>query len=92
MYIYVQVHIHTYLLMYFYTYIQVDAEYQFDKHKLILYYSASRRIDFREFVRDLFAIYKTRIWMEQATAHHFFRPSETAARALATGICLYIYM
>ena len=46
----------------------------------------SRRIDFREFVRDLFAIYKTRIWMEQATAHHSFRPSETAARALATGV------
>ena len=64
----------------------VDAEYQFDRNKLILYYSASRRIDFREFVRDLFAMYKTRIWMEQATTHHSFRPSEAAARALASGL------
>ena len=43
----------------------VDAEYQFDRHKLTIFYeSNSRRIDFRELVRDLFAIYKTRIWME----------------------------
>ena len=52
----------------------VDAEFQFDRHKLVLYYSASRRIDFREFVRDLFGIFKTRIWMEAATTHHSFRP------------------
>ena len=38
----------------------VDAEYQFDRLKLTLHYSASRRIDFRELVRDLFAIFKTR--------------------------------
>ena len=64
----------------------VDAEYQFDRHKLVLYYSASRRIDFREYVRDLFTIYKTRIWMEQATTHHSFRPSEAAAHALVAGV------
>ena len=38
----------------------VDAEYQFDRLKLTLHYSASRRIDFRELVRELFAIFKTR--------------------------------
>lgn len=41
----------------------VDAEYQWDRNKLTLYFSADRRIDFRELVRDLFRIYKTRIWM-----------------------------
>lgn len=62
----------------------VDAEYQFDRHKLTIYYeSHSRRIDFRELVRDLFAIYKTRIWMEAVS--HSFRPHRSAARALATG-------
>lgn len=41
----------------------VDAEYQWDRNKLTFYFVADRRIDFRELVRDLFRIYKTRIWM-----------------------------
>jgi hypothetical protein len=41
----------------------VDAEYQWDRRKLTFYFLAERRIDFRELVRDLFKIYKTRIWM-----------------------------
>lgn len=41
----------------------VDTEYQWDRRKLTLYFVADRRIDFRELVRDLFKIYKTRIWM-----------------------------
>lgn len=41
----------------------VDAEYQWDRRKLTFFYSANHRIDFRELVRDLFRIYKTRIWM-----------------------------
>ena len=43
----------------------VDAEYQFDRHKLTFFFEAECRIDFRELVRDLFSIYKTRIWMQQ---------------------------
>jgi cell fate regulator YaaT (PSP1 superfamily) len=43
----------------------VDAEYQFDRHKLTFFFEAETRIDFRELVRDLFSIYKTRIWMQQ---------------------------
>ena len=34
-----------------------------DRNKLTFYFSADRRIDFRELVRDLFRIYTTRIWM-----------------------------
>lgn len=41
----------------------VDAEYQWDRNKLTFYFFSDRRIDFRELVRDLFRIYKTRIWM-----------------------------
>ncbi|KAG0261123.1 hypothetical protein BG011_001336 [Mortierella polycephala] len=41
----------------------VDAEYQWDRRKLTFYFQAEHRIDFRELVRDLFKIYKTRIWM-----------------------------
>jgi cell fate regulator YaaT (PSP1 superfamily) len=43
----------------------VDAEYQFDRHKLTFFFEAEGRVDFRELVRDLFSIYKTRIWMQQ---------------------------
>ncbi|CAE7230346.1 unnamed protein product [Rhizoctonia solani] len=41
----------------------IDAEYQWDRRKLTFYYIAERRIDFRELVRELFRLYKTRIWM-----------------------------
>ncbi len=41
----------------------VDAEYQWDRRKLTFYFIADRRIDFRELVRELFKIYKSRIWM-----------------------------
>jgi hypothetical protein len=42
-----------------------DAVFQFDGHKITVYYSYPHRVDFREFVRDLHAIYKARIWMEK---------------------------
>jgi cell fate regulator YaaT (PSP1 superfamily) len=39
----------------------VDVEYQFDKNKLTFYFTSDQRVDFRQLVRDLAAIYKTRI-------------------------------
>jgi cell fate regulator YaaT (PSP1 superfamily) len=47
----------------------VDAEYQWDRNKLTFFFVADRRIDFRELVRDLFRIYKTRIWMCAVDKH-----------------------
>lgn len=41
----------------------IDAEYQWDRRKLTFYFVADKRIDFRELVRELFRLYKTRIWM-----------------------------
>jgi hypothetical protein len=43
----------------------LDAEFQFDKNKLTFIFTSDRHIDFRELVRDLFAIFKTRIWMHK---------------------------
>ncbi|EMD41461.1 hypothetical protein CERSUDRAFT_110037 [Gelatoporia subvermispora B] len=41
----------------------IDAEYQWDRRKLTFYFVAEKRIDFRDLVRELFRLYKTRIWM-----------------------------
>lgn len=43
----------------------VDVEYTFDNSKLLFYFTADGRIDFRELVKDLAAIYKTRIELRQ---------------------------
>ncbi|KAK4702600.1 hypothetical protein P7C70_g3620, partial [Phenoliferia sp. Uapishka_3] len=40
-----------------------DAEWQWDRRKLTFYYTSGNRVDFRELVRELFRLYKTRIWM-----------------------------
>lgn len=40
-----------------------NVEFQFDKKKLIIYYYCLRRLDFRGFIKELFKIYKTRIWL-----------------------------
>ena len=40
-----------------------DAEWQWDRRKLTFFYLADQRVDFRELVRELFRLYKTRIWM-----------------------------
>jgi cell fate regulator YaaT (PSP1 superfamily) len=39
----------------------VDAEYTFDKHKVVFYFTAADRVDFRQLVRDLAQDLKTRI-------------------------------
>lgn len=43
----------------------VAAEYSFDQSRLIFYFTAEGRIDFRELVKDLAAIFKTRIELRQ---------------------------
>ncbi|KAM0687751.1 hypothetical protein COBT_001007 [Conglomerata obtusa] len=41
----------------------VGCEYQWDKHKLTFFFMSDKRIDFRELVKELYKVYKTRIWM-----------------------------
>lgn len=43
----------------------VDAEYTFDRNKILFYFTADGRIDFRELVRDLASQFKTRIELRQ---------------------------
>ena len=43
----------------------VDAEYTFDGNKLLFYFTADGRIDFRELVKDLAAVFRTRIELRQ---------------------------
>lgn len=43
----------------------IDVEYTFDNNKVIFYFTADGRVDFRELVRDLAAIFKTRIELRQ---------------------------
>ncbi|SHK09851.1 PSP1 domain-containing protein [Tepidibacter formicigenes] len=43
----------------------IDSEYTFDRNKLIFYFTAEGRVDFRELVKDLAAIFKTRIELRQ---------------------------
>lgn len=43
----------------------VDVEYTFDHNKILFYFTADGRIDFRELVRDLAAMFKTRIELRQ---------------------------
>ncbi len=43
----------------------VDAEYTFDNNKVLFYFTADGRIDFRELVKDLASIFKTRIELRQ---------------------------
>lgn len=42
-----------------------EAEYTFDNSKLLFYFTADGRIDFRELVKDLASVYKTRIELRQ---------------------------
>ncbi|MCM3218028.1 stage 0 sporulation family protein [Niallia taxi] len=43
----------------------VDVEYTFDRNKVIFYFTADGRVDFRELVKDLAAIFRTRIELRQ---------------------------
>ena len=43
----------------------IDVEYTFDNNKIIFYFTADGRVDFRELVKDLAAVFKTRIELRQ---------------------------
>jgi cell fate regulator YaaT (PSP1 superfamily) len=43
----------------------IDVEYTFDQGKIIFYFTAEGRVDFRELVKDLASIFKTRIELRQ---------------------------
>lgn len=66
----------------------VNAVFQFDRNKLTIFYSSNARVDFREFVRDLFGIYKSRIWMEKVL---LYSSSDTEFNRFATALETGVY-
>jgi cell fate regulator YaaT (PSP1 superfamily) len=61
----------------------VDAEWQFDRNKMTFYFTADKRVDFRALVKDLAALFKTRIELRQIGAR------DEARRVGGVGICGY---
>ena len=59
----------------------IDVEYKFDNSKILFYFTADGRIDFRELVKDLAAIYKTRIELRQIGVR------EQVKRIGGNGVC-----
>lgn len=43
----------------------IDAEYTFDNNKVLFYFTADGRVDFRELVKDLASVFRTRIELRQ---------------------------
>jgi cell fate regulator YaaT (PSP1 superfamily) len=59
----------------------VDVEYQFDGNKMTFYFTADERVDFRALVKDLAALYRTRIELRQIGVR------DEARRLGGFGIC-----
>ena len=59
----------------------VDAEYTFDNNKVLFYFTADGRVDFRELVKDLASVFKMRIELRQIGVR-----DETKIRG-GVGIC-----
>lgn len=59
----------------------VDVEYQFDGNKITFYFTAEKRVDFRELVKELAAEYKVRIELRQIGVR------DEAKRISGYGIC-----
>jgi cell fate regulator YaaT (PSP1 superfamily) len=59
----------------------IDAEYTFDNNKVLFYFTADGRVDFRELVKDLASVFKTRIELRQIGVR-----DETKIRG-GVGIC-----
>ncbi len=63
----------------------IETVYQFDGNKLTFFFTADSRIDFREFVRELATVFKTRIELHQSTGR------DEAKRISGIGMCGYKY-
>ncbi len=59
----------------------VDVEQQFDGSKITFYFTAAQRVDFRELVKDLASVYRTRIELRQIGVR------DEAKRICGMGVC-----
>ena len=58
-----------------------DVEFKFDNSKILFYFTADGRVDFRELVKDLAAVYKTRIELRQIGVR------DEVKRICGNGVC-----
>ncbi len=69
----------------------IDAEYTFDNNKVLFYFTADGRIDFRELVKDLASVFRTRIELRQIGVR-----DETKIRGgigiCGRGLCCHTYL
>lgn len=63
----------------------IDVEFTFDVNKIIFYFTADGRIDFRELVKDLASVFRTRIELRQIGVRD--EAKCWAASAAAAGLC-----
>lgn len=64
----------------------IGVEYQADMRKLTIHYVSENHVDFRELVKDLFSLYRVRIWMKKSNQCAVFIPKKFAVASLTTGI------
>lgn len=61
------------------------VELLLDGSKLTVYYTAKIHVDYREYVAELFTMFKVRIWMKKTNRCFAFKPKDFASNALMTG-------
>lgn len=69
-----------------------EVEWQFDRHRLTLYFLAPQRIDFRELVKDLAKEYKTRIELRQITHRERAKRITLWEGVCGRGICCSTFL
>ena len=69
----------------------IDAEYTFDNNKLLFYFTADGRIDFRELVKDLAAVFKTRIELRQIGVRDETKILGGAVSVVVRSVVIHIY-
>ena len=69
----------------------IDAEYTFDNNKLLFYFTADGRIDFRELVKDLAAVFKTRIELRQIASGMRRRFWVASVSVVVRSVVIHIY-
>ena len=65
----------------------IDVEYTFDNNKILFYFTADGRIDFRELVKDLASVFKTRIELRQVGVRDETKILGGVGNCAATPIC-----
>lgn len=66
----------------------INVEFQLDRSKMSIYYTASNRVDFRDLVKTIFNRCKVRVWMIKVNRNDVFIPVKYAELALATGMAV----